>query len=134
MRPMYETPQHLKVEKEIAQALEKAWKCNLYKLPISYRADYLALRGKPVGVIEVKHRTKRYPKMFLSLHKFLESKALAEKLMVPFVLVYGFPEGIWWGNVSSYPLDIEVGGRTDRGDWQDTEPMQMFDLAGFKRL
>jgi hypothetical protein len=134
VRPLYENEQTLKAEKAVAEQLEKKWRCKLYKLPISYRADYLAIRGKPVAVIEIKCRGRKYPKMFLSLHKFLEAKALAEKLSVPFLLVYGFPEGVWWGNVTSYPLDIEIGGRTDRGDWQDTEPMQLFDLTGFKRL
>jgi hypothetical protein len=134
VRPLYENEQTLKAEKAVAEQLEKKWRCKLYKLPISYRADYLAIRDKPVAVIEIKCRGRKYPKMFLSLHKFLEAQALAEKLSVPFLLVYGFPEGVWWGNVTQYPLEIEVGGRTDRGDWQDTEPMQLFDLAGFKRL
>lgn len=138
MRPMYENESTLKAEREVAQQLEKRWRCKLIKLPISYRADYLAFRDKPVAVIEIKCRNRKYPKMFLSLHKFLEARGLARSLStdreVPFILVYGFPEGIWWGNVTNYPLDIEVGGRADRGDWQDTEPMQMFDLTGFKKL
>ena len=138
MRPTYETETSLKAEREVAQQLEKRWRCKLIKLPISYRADYLAFRDKPVAVIEIKCRGKRYPEMILSLHKFLEARGLAKALStereVPFILVYSFPEGIWWGNVTNYPLDIKIGGRKDRNDWQDTEPVQMFDLAGFKKL
>ena len=134
MRPLYENAQTLKAEQGVAKQLEARWRCNLLKLPISYRADYMAIREKPVAIIEIKCRNRMYAKMFLSLHKFLEAKALATQLKVPFLLVYGFPEGIYWGNVTHYPLEVQVGGRTDRGDWQDTEPMQMFELEGFKRL
>lgn len=135
MRPLYENEVSLKAEKEIARQLEKRWQCRLIKLPISYNADYLAVNNKnPLGLIEIKCRGQRYSKMFLSLHKFLKVQLFAKQIGVPFILVYGFPEGVWWRNVTQYPLDIEVGGRTDRNDWQDTEPMQMFDMAGFKKL
>ena len=109
----------------MAQFLEQRWNCTLRKLPIAYRVDCALFRaGKLSAWVEIKCRGKRYAEMFLSLHKYMAGRDLAVASGVPFIIVYAFADG----GILSVKTDdrtplIDVGGRTDRNDWQDIEPM-----------
>ena len=136
MRPLYETPENLKREAEVAEQIKAAWKCDVKKLPISYRIDYVILQdSKPVAVMEIKCRSAMYEEMYLSLHKCMAGREMSKSVGLPFILVYEFKDkGIYWHKIGDEPLELAVGGRTDRGDWQDIEPMAVFRLSTFKVL
>jgi hypothetical protein len=135
-RPLYETPENLKREQEVANAIKEKWKCDIRKLPIAYRLDYMILKNnKPVAVLEIKCRNAMYEEMYLSLHKWMAGKELSRNVGVPFILAYEFKDkGIYWHTVNEEKPELAVGGRTDRGDWQDIEPMVVFRLSKFTVL
>ena len=135
-RPLYETAQHLDRETKVIEQVKAKWNCEVRKLPIAYRLDYILLRDKkPVAVMEIKCRNAIYEEMYLSLHKCMAGRELSKTMRVPFLLVYEFAgKGIYWHSIGDEPLELAVGGRTDRGDWQDIEPMGVFKFMKFKPL
>lgn len=135
MRVLYENAATLADESAVASVLEKAWACRAFKLPIAYRVDYaLTIEGKIKGWAEIKCRGRRYDDMHLSLHKWMAGAELSRATDAPFVLVYAFKDGIVWRRVDKDKPELTIGGRNDRGDWQDIEPMVTFPLVGFKTL
>jgi len=135
MRVLYENSATLENESSVASVLEKSWGCRAFKLPISFRVDYaLTVEGMIKSWAEIKCRGKRYDDMHLSLHKWMAGVELSRRTGLPFVLVYAFNDGIVWRRVDTDQPELTIGGRTDRGDWQDTEPMATFQLKGFKTL
>ena len=57
MSQIYENDKDLKKEKIIAKVLEEKWRCELYKAPISYHADYFAVDKQRVkSLLELKHK------------------------------------------------------------------------------
>jgi hypothetical protein len=135
-RPIYEKEADLDNEQEVLTRLEKAWKCRGQKLPIRYGADYcLTVEGKIKAWAEIKCRDKKYPEMWVSLREWMAGKELAQVTSRPFLLVYAFNGEIYWKNVENDTPEIVMGGgRTDRGDWQDQEPMAVFLIETFGRL
>ena len=135
-RPLYETPEHPRREQEVIDKIKAVWKCDVKKLPIAYRLDYVLLQdNKPVAVMEIKCRNAMYEEMHLSLHKCMAGKEMSKSVGLPFILVYEFKDkGIYWHKIEDGPLELAIGGRTDRGDWQDIEPMAVFRLSTFRML
>lgn len=134
-RPTYETASNLAAEMAVLRRLEHQWKCVGQKLPIAYQLDYaLTVEDKIVAWAEIKCRTTKYSDMYLSLHKWMAGKNLYRDTGLPFILVYSFKHEIYWKPVHNDNPELEIGGRWDRGDWQDTEPMAVFKLDTFKVL
>ena len=141
-RPMYETKQDLINENEMKSVLEIKWKCTLNKLPIKYNLEWLAMRGKvPMAFIEFKHREKlsihAYPRYMMSLDKWIKAKQLCKEVEIPFIMVITFAEGTYYGVFPYGDLhDVEYmwGGRYDRGDKQDVEPMVLLPLKKFMKI
>lgn len=134
MRPLYETENDRALEARVISRLEVRWKCRAVKLPISYKVDFALEREKVKAWVEVKCRGRKYEEMYLSLHKWMAGRELSLNTGLPFILVYGFKDEIYWRSVSKDAPSILIGGRQDRGDWQDLEPMAVFGLDTFKRL
>ena len=45
-RPLYETEAHLQREREVIEQIKEKWGCDVKKLPIAYRLDYVLLQDK----------------------------------------------------------------------------------------
>jgi hypothetical protein len=141
-RPMYETKQDLINENEMKSVLEAKWSCVLNKLPIKYNLEWLAMRGKaPTAFIEFKHREKlsikSWSRYMMSLDKWIRAQQLSKEMKIPFIMVVTFMEGTYYGIFPHDDLhDVEYmwGGRYDRGDKQDVEPMVLLPLKFFKKL
>lgn len=131
MRPLYENQNTLDREREVAQFLGGRWNCEFVKLPMQYRVDFAAVRdGSVVAFVEIKGRGRQYPQMFLSLQKYLHGRQLAEFLDVPFLIVYAFADGsVHMRKTTDEKPKVAIGGRTDRGDWQDVEPQALINLS-----
>jgi len=129
-RPTYETAENRGKEAEFADRLSKVSGKQFRKLPKAYRADYgvLDAAGYLTAFAELKCRTndaRRYGTYILSLHKWLSLLSLATAapglkslLCVRFTdcdMVYRVQDGD--------DVAIKWGGRADRGDWQDQEPV-----------
>ena len=141
-RPMYESKEDLTHETKMKSFLEGKWSCTLQKLPLKYQLDWLAMRGKdPYAFVEFKHREKlslnAYPRYMISLDKWMKAKQLCKELEIPFIMVITFTEGTYYGvfvNNALHDVTYGFGGRYDRGDSQDVEPMVYLPLNIFKKI
>lgn len=134
-RPIYETPTDLANEQAVVDLLAAKWGCVFRKLPMQYRIDFMAFRDeKPVAVVEVKKRNAKYPEMMISLQKVLSGLQLSEFLRVPFLMVYAFPGEIFYKQIEQGKFNVSWGGRKDRADAQDMEPMIMLELEGMNKI
>jgi hypothetical protein len=130
MRQRHETEADLERERQAASKFSRRRKCVLHKLPIFYEIDYLIeFQGLIRGVLEVKCRdfhSYDYGTIFLSLHKY---KALCEygRLVGGTAdLVVQLRDKMLTANLLSYhpsSMRIAFGGRTDREEPQDQEPV-----------
>lgn len=136
-RPLYETTESLSEERLVAERIGEAWSCNPVKLARAYQLDFALCRDDAVQAwAEVKVRTKRYPTYMLSLHKWLAAVELHERTGLPALLVVQWPDLLAYCALSGLrrPLSVTMGGRRDRGDWQDMEPVVHIPLEFFNRV
>jgi hypothetical protein len=109
----------------------------LRKLPISYRLDFAMFRdGKLRGFAEVKTRNNRhdsYPTLIISLGKVMAARQLAEVSETRSVLLVQYLDGLYWCNFAT-PFEVTMGGRWDRGDDDDVEPVAHFPIEAFKMV
>jgi hypothetical protein len=141
-RPMYESQSDVTRENKMKALLETKWNCELNKLPIKYHLDWMAMRGKdPMAFVEFKHRENlsiyKYPRYMISLDKWMKAKQLCKEVEIPFIMVITFTEGNYYGVFSHngiHDMAYGFGGRYDRGDAQDVEPMIYLPLKKFQKI
>lgn len=132
-RQWYERKADLDAEAALASKIAKALHVQPQKLEArAYQIDYCLLRrGRVCGWAEIKIRTNdstTYDTYLMSLHKYMAGVRLAEATGLPFVLVVGFTDGPMAFMCTGRDgrardrVHVRMGGRTDRGDRQDTEP------------
>ena len=136
MRPRYERPRDLVNESKVAERMAQRG-IELRKMPISYRLDFAMFRdGKLRGFAEVKTRNNRhdtYPTLMISLGKVMAARQLAEVSETRSVLLVQYLNGIYWCNFAS-PFEVAMGGRWDRADDDDVEPVAHFPIEAFKMV
>lgn len=134
MRPYYENQRDLTNENLVATALKEKG-MDLVKMPVSYRLDFAMLRkGRVFGFAEVKTRNNRhdkYPTLMISLGKVMAARQLSEVTGTRSILLVKFLDGLYWCDFAS-PFDLEIGGRTDRQDDADIEPVAHFPMKVFR--
>ncbi len=134
-RPQYENAESRADEEAFAAVAEKLWNVQLRKLPIAYGLDFAALRGVEVkSLIEFKrrHRTfDQYDTTFLSAQKVMAAQRLAGATGLPTLFVVKFDDKFAYVNILSVIWRFEFRGRTDRGDWQDEEPVAVIPMSDF---
>lgn len=130
---MYETVDDLNREKDVADLMALSWNCTAHKLPIHYEVDFALTRCDNIKAwAEVKCRSRTYDVMYVSLHKWKAGKELSRVTGLPFLLVYGVNGKVYWTKADELQPTFCMGGRADRNDWQDREPMAAFALSSFK--
>lgn len=136
-RPMYESQQDLSKENVVAAQLGALWGCELYKMPIRYHIDWAVTKnGEIKAFAELKIRNNpinQYETFIISLAKWITGNELSKAAGVPFVIVVKWTDGIYWHKAGTAPVNTKMGGRFDRGDSQDFEPMIHIHIADFKR-
>tara|TARA_R110000803_G_scaffold167416_5_gene230658 strand:+ start:1551 stop:1979 length:429 start_codon:yes stop_codon:yes gene_type:complete len=136
-RPMYETAETRLQEQSLIEYCCDKWNMDAIKLPIKYGVDYMAMdkRGKATGFIELKQRTTTkdaYNTYFISLHKMMNVQALIKATELPVTLVVQWTDWCGWVRLDTIPYhSIYAGGRGDRNDWQDREPMVHIPIKNF---
>ena len=134
-RPLYESQKDLDEERKIAQFFAEKFDCTFSKMPIRYGLDYAIVRGRKVcGFAEFKSRTnalERYDTYMLSLGKVVSAHTLTQATTLPSFLMVKWTNAIGYISLST-PYEIEMGGRNDRADWQDVEPVAHFKIKDFK--
>lgn len=140
-RPLYETSSSLKIEKMMADSYANLFNVQLLKIPIQYGVDAIALIDKkPRYFIEFKKRninSEYYDTYIISLSKYLKSKSIFQHTNKETVLVVKWTDVmkcIILNRINKENLNISMGGRTDRDDWQDYEPLIKIDIKDFINL
>jgi len=140
MRKVYENATSLSNERSFAVDFKDKRKVNLSKLPRQYHLDYAMISGDQEleGFLELKNRTnskKAYSTYMISLSKLLKAKEYKQTLGVNTILAVRWNDADGCINLSELrDYQIKVGGRYDRGDWEDVEPVIHFDIALFEDL
>ena len=141
-RQMYEDEASWTREDSFRRDIEHWTGKILNKLPISYRVDYaVTLNGKVVGFTELKCRgisSTKYRTLILSLGKWqalLDLQQSAPNLRSN--LAVRFTDTDLWLPV--FPetreiVEVRWGGRKDRDDWQDMEPVVHLPIKDFIRF
>jgi len=141
MRPLYETKADLTLEGTVKGLLERAWGCELAKLPIRYHLDFVCSKdGKVVAFCEVKTRNYTMAAIdqmggyLLSIGKWEAAKSLCDASNLAFLLVVRALDGLYYARFKEdfKPDDVLLRGRTDRNDWQDVEPCVLLKTSRFK--
>ena len=134
---MYENDNDLRSEKNLISYVSDCWNVASYKLPMSYKIDYVMYRNEsPVGFAEVKVRTHTFgtfPTYIISLAKVMEARRLARETNTKSILIVSWTDRTGFLDFFSHH-QIRHGGRSDRNDWQDQEPMCHFNLKDFKGI
>ena len=132
-RPIYETIQDLTNESSVMYALSEKFNCTFRKMPRKYGLDYAALRdGRVVAFLEVKCRTCRsdkYEEYMLSLHKVMAATKLSSTTNLPCFLVVAWTDAIGYTHISA--PSVGFGGRQDRNDNDDMEPVALIPINHF---
>lgn len=137
-RPLYESANDLSNERRVAEILEQH-KYILHKLPAQYGLDVVihdAVENAPVAFGEIKARTfpmNKFSTAMVNLHKVVRAKQLTDTTGLPSYLIV-----LWTDALAriSFEADhsLQMGGRTDRGDPQDSDICAYYPIEGFKIL
>ena len=126
-RPIYESKEDLVQEKSVADFAASKWDCAFAKLKKAYALDYAIFKDKKiVSFAEIKCRNYSMEKLdsmggfMISLHKWIEAKNVCDTSKVPFTLLVGTEDGIWYHKTEDFLNDgVSIGGRYDRNDSQE---------------
>ena len=131
MRTQYES----KEDRAIEQKLIKDYVSNrALKLPKSYGFDFMVQHGpKLPEVWEVKRRKKKYSTWFVSLLKLLKAQHY-EALGIKAYALVEIERKVYSLRFTKAPYYIEWGGRTDRNDSADQEPMVHYRLKDMEEI
>jgi hypothetical protein len=138
-RPMYESQNDLSNEKDVANYLADKWSCVFKKLPISYNVDWLLINNSetPKAFAELKCRNNesiKYPTLLLSLSKWMKGKELGKELNIPFIVIVRWTDGVYFHIAGKHEVTYGFGGRRDRNDAQDVEPIVLIPTDTFKKV
>lgn len=129
-RPVYETDKNQIREWQAIVRFGQRYSRRPVRLPKFYHVDYaMKEMDSPTltSWVEVKCRENKrdaYPTLILSVHKVLAGVQLGEATRMPFVLFVEWTD--YAGHVTirdTSRLRVIVGGRYDRNDPQDVEPV-----------
>ena len=130
MRVQYESEQDRNIERHLINEFVST---KAKKLPKSYGFDFLVKNGERPQVWEVKRRNKAYETWFVSLLKLLKAKQYEDLGIEAYALVEieGIPYRV---RLTETPHHIGWGGRKDRNDVADQEPMVHYKLSDMEKL
>lgn len=140
MRPTYESSDDLRNEQEIITFFTQHFNKDLtaVKIPKQYKIDYCLMIGDRVTAFaEVKNRTcsrGTYDTYMMSLAKYLEALRIKKDLSLETILVVKWIDSIGYIELGRRAWEIGFGGRADRGDWEDQEPMIFIPTSEFGLL
>lgn len=136
-RPFYETRNDLQNELDALRKI--AVRTTPVKLPLRYEIDFAMVDGDKIcAFAEVKCRTNpfgQYPTLMISAAKLISGITLSGMTGCPFWLIVQ-----WTDKVGALEVDsiskwrMSIGGRRDRGDDQDIEPVVHIPTTAFKIL
>jgi len=133
-RPVYETSHDRANEKSVADILSIAWKCRTCQVPRFYPCDLVAYRnGQAKALIEIKRRRivrGKYPTLHIGLNKVTHLYSLSVVSGLPAFIVAALDDAVLAHKVTP-PYGVVSGGRFDRNDKDDQEPVCEIDFNDF---
>ena len=136
-RPLYETEADRTAEAQVAYTLAAQLGCIAERTPRAYQIDWLLMRRNLDSFVEIKRRQvphNRYPTLMLSAHKWDYGRSMAERFDVGFYLAIEYTDGIYYWRTKDIKPEVRIGGRSDRGDDQDMEPVVHLPIELFAKL
>jgi len=139
VRPLYETGDDRTRETTFVEKLCVAWHCDARKLPMHYRLDFAMLRDGIIRAfleIKVRKYTKDYFGTYMvSMAKVLAAREYSGFAGVPSLLAVRWTDGAGFIALSDLKsFELGFGGREDRGDSQDMEPVVFIPTGDFRDL
>jgi len=138
MRPLYESSKDLSNELRVSNILKDCWDVVFVKLPMAYHVDWAVVRGteiKAFAEFKRRHNPKdRYPTFMISLNKFKNGRGLGKEIGVPFLIIVEWNDGLYYCDTEAVDRTYGFGGRSDRGDPQDKEPVVFIDTKAFCKV
>lgn len=137
-RTQYESDEDRKNERALADFLESLWSCRFDKLPKSYILDFAAVRGgEVVSWHEIKCRKTvpqtRFPTYIVALKKIVAAREYAEATGLPSFLTVEWSDSVGTVEISGSTIfSVAMGGRRDRGDSADIEPLTHIPINAFR--
>jgi hypothetical protein len=139
-RPIYEQSSDIANEQRVAEKLSELWNFDSWKRnPPRYPIDISLMRGTRIKAFaEIKCRnvpSGTYNTYMLSAGKAMSARTLTEVTGLPCFLVVRWTDCLGWIDLeTAEPLYVGWGGRSDRDDSQDMEPVMHYDIIKFKEL
>jgi len=138
MRPTYETDEDIEYESHVAGLFASKHNMQWVRNPPKYPIDISFRRGPDIVLFaEIKCRKVRkdvYETYMISVSKVMAAKALTDATGVPCILIVKWKDQAGWINFKEKPNGVGFGGRVDRSDNQDMEPVVYYDIERFKDL
>ena len=139
VRPLYETDEDRGREGSFIEELCIAWQCEARKLPMHYKLDFAMIRdGTIKAFLETKVRNYTmdyFDAYMLSMSKVLAAQEYSAFADVPSLLAVRWSDGDGFIALNRLEdFNVGFGGRADRGDPQDIEPVVFIPIANFRRL
>jgi hypothetical protein len=136
VRPKYETAQDLIEESETAKILDEYFGVSCVKLQaIAYIIDFaMVVDGEIISWAEAKRCHRKFnakPHWSVSLNKIVHGLAYARATRLPFMVAVKWDDCVGYTNVDYVPF-TKMGGRYDRNDPLDIEPMAHFPNEQFQ--
>ena len=137
MRPFYETKEDRVREKDIAKMFAGRLGLVAKPNPVAYPVDYsfVNTNNEVRGFAEIKsrgHRFGTYPTYMISAMKLSHAQSLSRATHKNVFLVVGWSCGtIAHIDMNTEPDLVGWGGRTDRGDADDMEPVVYWNIERF---
>lgn len=140
-RPLYESQADRDNEAKVAAAIARKYLMVEHHLPRFYHADYMFFRNWQVALVaEVKcrkHAFGTYTTYMISLLKVMRTRELAAFCAVKALLFIQYYDRLVFVDLNddrNSQWDIVWGGRTDRNDDQDQEPVMLIPMEHFKEI
>lgn len=134
-RPRYENAETLAAERAVIEKLCAGRGRTWEKLKEKYAADYLIMQGDtPTALAEVKCRTCRvgdFGTYMISAHKYALMENYAQSMKIRAVLAVQWSDALGYVEIPSAAAFPGIGGRKDRGDDHDREPVMHIPISAF---
>tara|TARA_R100000742_G_C4278876_1_gene102336 strand:- start:1936 stop:2361 length:426 start_codon:yes stop_codon:yes gene_type:complete len=139
-RKLYETEEHLKAEKYVAEYISRKWSVEMVKLPISQKIDYAMMRrDKVTALLEIKCRKfvwGEWPDIMLSLSKIKYAQEIYNLFEIKtFFAVCDVRKTIKYTPLYDLKYNVGFGGRkSDPRDNQDSELIMDISVYDFTEI
>jgi hypothetical protein len=135
MRPIYETKADKANEQKVAEKITAARGYMMEKLARMHQMDYAAFStGGLKAFIEIKCRTNpmaKYPTTMCGMDKVLYARQVQQAFGIKSYLFVQWTDRLGYICMNE-PCELDLGGRIDRNDPNDTGMYAYFDISKFK--